>query len=137
MYYIYIHKNLTNGKVYIGQTSQDSPNKRWGIGGKGYKDNPRFFADITLYGWDGFSHNIITTVPTKEEADKVEQFYIRQYNSCDPKYGYNRTGDGKRHNEKDIISSYYNDKAGKLRSIKTSNSLAADIEKYRRKMKKS
>lgn len=34
-YCIYIHINKINNKVYIGQTSQFPPSKRW-LGGEGY-----------------------------------------------------------------------------------------------------
>ena len=36
-YKIYLHKNKINGKVYIGQTSEDDVNRRF-RGGAGYKN---------------------------------------------------------------------------------------------------
>lgn len=47
MYCIYLHRNLINGKVYIGQTKfGDNLNKRW-QGGEGYKRQINFYEDIS------------------------------------------------------------------------------------------
>ena len=34
-YYVYIHKNKINGKIYVGQTCKKEANDRW-RNGKGY-----------------------------------------------------------------------------------------------------
>lgn len=47
-YTIYMHKNKINGKIYIGQTSQE-PKKRWD-NGRGYIDCSRFYNAILKYG---------------------------------------------------------------------------------------
>jgi hypothetical protein len=44
-YKIYIHRNKINGKVYIGQTSEDDINRRF-KGGSGYKSSPHFYYAI-------------------------------------------------------------------------------------------
>ena len=49
-YVIYMHKNKINGKVYIGQTCQNPPEKRW-ANGKGYSHNPYFTEAIEKYGF--------------------------------------------------------------------------------------
>lgn len=93
-YCIYIHTNKTNGKVYIGQTSQDV-NQRW-RNGKGYINNTLFYRAIEKYGWDGFEHEIIYTGLTKDEANEKEIEMIAFYGSNNPDKGYNLTtgGDG-------------------------------------------
>ena len=48
-----MHKNKTNGKVYIGQTIQDDPNKRW-KNGHNYKTCIFFARAIKKYGWNNF-----------------------------------------------------------------------------------
>lgn len=42
---IYMHRNLINNKVYIGQTIQ-KPEYRWRNKGKGYKDSSLFYKAI-------------------------------------------------------------------------------------------
>lgn len=93
MWFIYKHTNLQNKKVYIGITSQ-SPLKRWGCG-NGYQNNELFYKDILKYGWEeGFSHEILATVDTGEEAGKIEDYYIKKYNSTDINFGYNKAEGG-------------------------------------------
>lgn len=91
-YAIYIHTNLINNKVYIGQTSHgENPNLRWGTNGNGYKDQPEFYQDIQKYGWNNFTHNILENGLTSIEADIKEKKYITIYNSTNPDKGYNKS----------------------------------------------
>ena len=93
-YSLYIHINKTNGKVYVGISS--NPKKRWGKGGTGYKDNAHFWSAIQKYGWDGFLHIIIRTDLTLNEANELERRWIYLYRADNCEYGYNHTkgGDG-------------------------------------------
>lgn len=93
---VYIHKNKTNGKVYIGQTKQN-PIKRWD-NGRGYKDCSRFWNAIQKYGWDNFEHIILATDLTLEEANLLEEKLIKDYNSTNPQNGYNINFGGFNHN---------------------------------------
>lgn len=86
-YYVYCHTNLCNGKKYFGITSQ-LPKNRWKEG-KGYINNQYFFRAIEKNGWDCFSHDILKSGLTKEQAEKLEIALIAQNKSNDPKYGYN------------------------------------------------
>ena len=89
-YCVYLHRNITNGKVYIGQTkNQDNPVRRWGSQGQGYKNSPIFYAAIQKYGWDNFEHEILERDLTSEEADEKEAYYIALYQSNLIEYGYN------------------------------------------------
>ena len=85
---VYKHTNKTNGKVYIGITS-DKPEKRWARGLK-YKQNAHFTNAIEKYGWDGFSHDILCTGLTQKEASAKEIEYIAFYKSSDRRFGYNK-----------------------------------------------
>lgn len=85
MYTVYKHLSPTN-KVYIGITSM-KPEYRWN-NGKGYPSG-YFHNAIQKYGWDNFSHEIIATDLTKEEACAMEIQLIKQYNSTDSRFGYN------------------------------------------------
>ena len=91
-YYIYLHRNKINGKVYIGQTCQ-KPEKRWNYG-HGYKNCPRFYSAIVSYGWSNFEHIILENNLTSDEANEKEQYYIKKYNSQNPDLGYNLTEGG-------------------------------------------
>lgn len=83
---IYMHE-FPDGKKYIGMTSQ-IPERRW-KNGEGYKKQKYFYREIKKYGWDNISHTILAVVDSKEEANKLERFYIAKYKSNKPEYGYN------------------------------------------------
>lgn len=85
-YNIYKHTNLINNKSYIGITSQKCQN-RWGINGKGYELQPKFYNAIQKYGWDNFQHDILYTDLNKETALKIESELIKEYNTIEN--GYN------------------------------------------------
>lgn len=85
-YYVYKHTS-PNGKVYIGITKRN-PEKRWECG-KGYKCNHHFYSAIQKYGWKNFSHEILLSDLTKEQAESNEMRLIKEYQSTDPSRGYN------------------------------------------------
>ena len=84
---VYVHENRSNGKKYIGITSQ-KPSKRW-KNGKGYTATPHFHSAIQKYGWDGFKHEILYTDLTKQEAERLEVELISKYCTTDRACGYN------------------------------------------------
>lgn len=90
---VYIHKNLINGKIYVGITSR-VPEKRWGKDGNGYKRHPYFWNAIKKYGWNNFEHQVILQNKTFEYACQVEKSLIKHYKSNDRQYGYNDTFGG-------------------------------------------
>lgn len=86
MYKIY-KLTLPNGKVYIGQTSNEL-NVRWNAG-QGYSENKPLFHDIILYGWLNINKELLEEVETKEQATERERYYILQFKSNEKDYGYN------------------------------------------------
>lgn len=93
-WYVYIHTNKINNKVYIGITSQ-KPETRWGRDGKKYKENqPVFYNAIQKYGWDNFKHEILFEDLTKEEAEQKEIELIAKHKSNDINFGYNMSTGG-------------------------------------------
>lgn len=94
-----MHKNKTNGKVYIGITSRDVKD-RWGLDGSGYGEQQMAFKRaIDKYGWDGFEHIVVAENLTQQEASDMEVALIDIYKSnCrryyNPSYGYNMTDGG-------------------------------------------
>ena len=86
MYTVYQHRNLKNGKSYIGMTSRE-PKRRWNYGW-GYKDNLRMWNDIQESDWNtDWEHNIIGQFEDKQEALKYEAFMIAMLGTV--RNGYN------------------------------------------------
>lgn len=87
-YYVYQHTNNTNGKMYIGITCQNTPKYRW-HNGKGYENNKYFTNAIQKYGWDGFTHSVLASGLTQEEAERMEEELINKYDTTNREKGYN------------------------------------------------
>lgn len=85
-YTVYCHTS-PSGKKYIGITMQ-TVEKRW-ENGYGYKKCPRIYGAIKKYGWENFTHEILMTGLTKEEAEKEEIRLIAELNTADERFGYN------------------------------------------------
>lgn len=86
-YCVYKHTNKANGKVYIGITCQN-PLNRW-LNGHGYTHNARFYNAIVKYGWDNFTHEILYSGLSSEEACEIEKKLIAEYKSTHRDFGYN------------------------------------------------
>lgn len=86
-YVLYVHQNKKNGKRYIGITK--NPRERWRGNGSRYHECPHFYAAIQKYGWDGFTHEVILTDLSLDEANRLEVEYIERYQTTDRRYGYN------------------------------------------------
>lgn len=91
-YCVYKHTNRSNGKVYIGITSQ-KPRDRWDSGW-GYQKNKHFWDAIQKYGWDNFDHEILFSDLSPEEAFAKEQELILEFDSRDYRKGYNCSSGG-------------------------------------------
>ena len=91
IYSVYRHTNNINGKQYVGITKR-VPEKRWGYNGARYGDQPLGRA-IEKYGWDNFTHEILTTGLTKAQAEEEEKRLIKKLNTLVPN-GYNLTTGG-------------------------------------------
>jgi len=91
-YLIYCHIS-PSGKKYIGQTK--NYNRRC-IDHKYRKRKgcPAFFNAIQKYGWDSFTHIILKDNLTIDEANKLEEYFIKEYNTLAPN-GYNLQTGGK------------------------------------------
>ena len=91
-YTVYCHTNKHNGKKYVGVTSQ-SPYDRW-QNGKHYNRHRRFWEDIERYGWEEFTHEILYTGLTEQEASYEEKRLIEKWDLTNPEYGYNTFNGG-------------------------------------------
>lgn len=84
---------FSDGKIYIGQTSQ-LVEKRWNHG-EGYQGQ-KVYIPIILEGWDNIQKEILHTNLSLEQANKLEKYYIKLFNSI--KNGYNNDDGGKNSN---------------------------------------
>ena len=97
MYTVYQHRNLKNGKSYIGMTSQN-PKARWN-NGKGYKNNLRMWSDIQNSDWNtDWVHEILGQFEDKQEALNIEEMFIGLFDSTNN--GYNISSYGNSHYER-------------------------------------
>lgn len=93
---VYIHTCLAEGssygKKYVGVTSQ-APERRWG-NGKNYKHCLYFHNAIQKYGWNSFSHEVIASGLSLEDAYALERELISCFKTYDPDNGFNLTRGG-------------------------------------------
>lgn len=89
---VYMHKNKSNEKVYIGITGKSL--KRRSNNGNGYDSNSHFSNAIKKYGWDNFESTIVYNNLTKEAAALKEMELISNYKSNNRNYGYNLSTGG-------------------------------------------
>lgn len=92
-YCVYKHTS-PSGKVYIGITKK-KPNCRWS-NGLGYKTSPHFWNAIQKYGWENFSHEVLYTDLSVEDACAMEQKLIADYKATDREFGYNEKAGGQK-----------------------------------------
>ena len=92
-YSVYCHTNMKNGKRYFGITCQPV-SYRW-RGGLGYTKGA-FHNAIVKYGWNGFTHEVLFSGLSEDEAKAKEKQLIAKYRTNEKAYGYNITegGDG-------------------------------------------
>ena len=92
MYTVYQHRNLKNGKSYIGMTSRE-PKRRWENGLSGYRNNQQMYNDIKNSDWNtDWEHSIIGQFEDKDEALKYEAFLIAMLGTV--RNGYNTSSYG-------------------------------------------
>ena len=86
IYSVYVHKNLKNGKYYVGSTSR-KPSYRWN-NGKGYQNNSKMWNDIQNSDWNkDWCHGILGKFDNKQDALNYEAFLIAMLGSIEN--GYN------------------------------------------------
>lgn len=90
-YCVYKHTS-PSGKVYIGITCQ-KVSKRWN-NGNGYQNNPHFFSAIKKHGWNNFTHEVLFSNLSKEDAEAKEIELIATCDSTNPANGYNHERGG-------------------------------------------
>ena len=84
---IYVHE-FPDGKKYVGMTSQ-MPLHRWGHNGNAYKCQVTLWKAIEDAGWDNIGHKILALTDSHELAEECEQYFIREFKTNIPEFGYN------------------------------------------------
>lgn len=96
--HVYVITNLVNSKIYVGQTCQNldrylrSDVTRALLNGEDRK--PHLYNAIRKYGEAAFVIRSLVEAFDKEQADKLEQFFIRTLETQDKKIGYNIAAGG-------------------------------------------
>ncbi len=85
MIYIYIVRNTVNAKCYVGQSKEI--NRRWKTHKSG-NGSKLLASAIKKYGLESFEFEVIDQRDTQEQADSLETYYIKHYNTLYPT-GYN------------------------------------------------
>ena len=88
--YIYLHLNKVNGHAYVGQSTQD-PKRRfrhYDSSYPTYKNCQVFHKALTKYTWSVFDTKILAYADNQEELNRLEESYMKEYNSLQPN-GYN------------------------------------------------
>jgi group I intron endonuclease len=97
---IYRIVNLLNNKCYIGQTINNFKRRYWGDG-KWYKhtSSPYLKNSAKKYGVENFRVELIEeNVPTLNELNRLEEYYIKKYNCIYPNgYNFKPGGSNKNH----------------------------------------
>jgi hypothetical protein len=94
---IYKITNNINDKVYIGQTIKSltirkSAHRRSSHNKKLNPKSIHYF--MSQVGFDNFKFEVVKECDSKNELDLFERFYISEYKSNNPEFGYNLTSGG-------------------------------------------
>lgn len=90
-YYVYIHTNKINGKMYVGLTK--NLKQRWSRNGSRYIESKKFWNAICKYGWDNFDHEIFAANLTREQACNMQKLLIKELDTIQNGYNISEGGD--------------------------------------------
>lgn len=89
---VYCHTHVESGRKYVGLTRLTML-KRWNrhfySASRQSKSRSHFGSAIRKYGKNAFSHEVLQTCETLEEANQAEIDWIEKLNTRDPKFGFN------------------------------------------------
>ena len=102
--HIYKITNLTNGKIYIGQTIQKNPKMRWYshlADARAGKQN-HLYHSIRKYGESQFQWEIIDHAISLEDLNSKEEYWLAEYKKISDVYNLREAGGNKRHSPESI-----------------------------------
>ena len=92
-YYVYLIRNLVNGKVYVRMRRLREGEDAWSFDYAG--SGKLLHLAYAKYGIENFSKEVLVgSIPTRELACEVERYYVRAFESTDRARGYNLTRGG-------------------------------------------
>lgn len=94
---VYKATNITNGKVYVGQTThtleyRKSQHQRDAVSTR--RRTVLFHQALLEYGFDKFQWEVLELCDSVEQLHEREAYYISLYNSMNEQYGYNLKAGG-------------------------------------------
>jgi len=87
---VYLLRNESNFKCYVGQHRGTDLAKRWNKRFTNMKGNQHFARALKKYGPEAFSREILNVCSSREEMNNLERLWICTLRSYDPKFGYNK-----------------------------------------------
>ena len=86
---VYLYRNVQNGKVYVGQTSQplEKRHNEHVHASRKLKDRMSFHRALRKHGPEGFELVPLATALTREALDDLEKLFIAQFNANDKRKG--------------------------------------------------
>lgn len=88
---VYMILNKINNKKYIGQTiGENVLLDRYKNNIEKNTFNNHLKSSISKYGFENFEISTLCFCDSKEELNSKEQYYIEQFNTINPAYGYNQ-----------------------------------------------
>ena len=116
--YIYMLKNKTTGKVYIGQTSNIED--RWNTHKRGLEDfshkNSEMALDSFLFGYESFEFFILKDLGENDDVLQTESGFIEFFESTYPK-GYNHPA-GKSYGKQFTLKNLFRREFSEIEKIK-------------------
>lgn len=105
-YTIYCHITNIGGQVYFGITKDVE--RRWGVNGCNYRNQPKMWEAIQKYGWDNITHFIMAENVEKEVAIRTEGLFIdlARMNGMDVLNGQRSGGSW---TDEDYVKEYFKD----------------------------
>lgn len=93
VWYVY-SVTAPNGKMYIGKTNNQKMRRQSHTSrARQGKHDTKFGRALVKYG-DTMDWSTLAGVHSEELAFAIEDFYVRHFNTTDPKYGYNTIAGG-------------------------------------------